>query len=130
MTREQFKALPHLVRETDVKALGYSASTLDKFVSCGVLKKIKPPGTHSARFQKKQLAQLLHWEELLDVAAFKAEPPFMQVKAVQRWTGFSENTLTNLAHAMGNGTVKPPGARTVKFLKATVAEWIGFEQYV
>ena len=130
MTREQFKGLPYLVQETEVRALGYSWSTVAKFVACGVLVKIKPAGTQAARFQKKQLAQLLRWEELLEPLVFRAEPPLMQIKTVQRWTGYSENTLTAIGKAGGIQIVKPPGAEVGKFLKADVARLIGFEAFV
>lgn len=130
MTKEQFKALPHLLAEGDVVALGYSPSTIRKFVDCGVLVKVKPAGTSAARYQKKQLAQLLHWEDVLEVAAFKSEPPFMQVKAVHHWTGYSENTLAQIGAMEGIQCSQPPGATARKFLKADVAKLIGFENFV
>lgn len=130
MTQSEFKALPHLLQETDVVKLGYSARTIAKFVDCGVLRKVMPAGTHSARFQKKQLAELLQWTELLEPGAFQAEPPFMQIKAVQRWTGYAENTLTAIGKGGELHLVKPPGSGTGKFLKAEVAKLIGFENYV
>ena len=130
MTKEEFKRLPHLLAEADVVALGYSPRTIAKFVECGVLVKVKPAGCGAARYQKKQVAQMLQWEELLEPAGFMAEPPFMQIKAVHRWTGYSENTLAMIGKAGGIKFVKPPGAGTGKFLKSGVARLIGFEQYV
>ncbi len=130
MTKEQFKALPHLLQEKDVVALGFSPSTISKFVECGVLIKVKPPGTSAARYQKKQLAQLLHWEDLLETKTFQAEAPFMQVKAVCRWTGYSENTLMAIGLVSGIESSRPPGMKARKFLKSSVANLIGFEQWV
>lgn len=130
MTREQFRCLPYLLAAADVVAMGYSERSLIKFVECGVLVKVQPCGMQNARFQKKQLAQLLNWDELLDVAAWKVEPLFMRVKAVQLWTGYSENTLTKIAAAGGLGFVKPPGMFGGKFLKPDVAKLLGFEAYV
>ncbi len=128
MTKEQFKALPHLLQEADVVALGYSPRTISKFVDCGVLVRVKPKGTSAARYQKRQLAQMLQWE--LEVGEFQKEPQFMQTKAVHRWTGYSENTLTAIAKAGGITFVKPPGSGAGKFLKTDVARLIGFEAYV
>jgi len=49
MTKEQFRALAHLLTEAEVVALGYDKRTLKKFVACGVLVAVKPPGTDRAR---------------------------------------------------------------------------------
>lgn len=130
MTREEFRRLPHLVQEGDVQRMGYSARTVAKFVECGVLARVQPKGTGSARYQKRQLAQLLGWEELLEGKAFEQEPPLLPTKAVHRWTGFSENTLAKTADAGALRRVQPPGASTAKYLKADVAAMIGFEQFV
>ena len=54
----------------------------------------------------------------------------MQIKAVHRWTGYSEMTLSAIGKAGEVGFVKPPGAGAAKFLKADVARLIGFEQFV
>ena len=130
MTREQFKALPHLVREQDVRALGYGRQTVAKFVDCGVLLRMSPAGCGQARYQKRQLAQLLKWEELLDTAGFHREPPMLDLKAVQRWTGWTDTTVMQIVRAGGLAFVKPPGSGHGKFLKKEVAALIGFEAFV
>ncbi len=130
MTKEQFKALPHLLREADVVALGYSPRTIRKFVECGVLVRVKPAGISAGRYQKRQLAQLLKWDDLLETARFREEKPLMQIKAVHYWTGYSENTLKAISKAGGIRFVKPPGAGAGKFLKSGVAALIGFESYL
>ena len=76
------------MQEGDVQRMGYSARTVAKFVECGVLARVQPKGTGSARYQKRQLAQLLGWEELLEGKAFEQEPPLLPTKAVHRWHGF------------------------------------------
>ncbi len=130
MTREEFKQLPHLVREHDVVAMGYGRNTVHKFVDCGVLVRVCPKGCGQARFQKRQLANLLKWEDCVDVAAFRQERPMLEAKAVQRWTGWSEATLGNIAAAGGLSFVKPPGAGKGKFLKQEIAKLIGLENAV
>ena len=130
MTKEQFRALPYLVQPIDVVQMGYGPATVDKFVDCGVLNKIKPAGTQFVRFQKRQLALLLRWAELLEPKLFQEEPPLMRIKSVHLWTGYSMNTLTAIGRAGGIGIVKPVGMSQVKFLKADVARLIGFEEYL
>ena len=130
MTRDEFKQLPHLIREPEVVALGFGRRTVLKFVDCGVLARICPAGCGEARYQKKQCANLLHWEDLLDTEAFRMEPPALELKAVIRWTGWDERTLTKMVKARGLTFVKPPGAGKGKYLKGEIATLIGFYQFV
>ena len=127
MTREQFRQLPHLLMEHHVVALGYGRATVAKFVDCGVLKRICPKGCGQARYQKRQLAQLLKWEDLLELALFVKEPPLIPAKTVRRWTGWSETTLTNMTDAGGLDYVKPPGAGKGRFRKGEIEKLIGFD---
>ena len=130
MTKDDFKKLPYLVLEHQVVAVGYCRSAVAKFVDCGVLTQVKPAGAGLARYQKKQLAQLLQWEELLEPKEFAKERPLMDAKAVQRWTGWGEESLVKLVKAGGLKLVKPPGCGRGKFLKTEIGRLIGFEQYV
>lgn len=128
MTRKEFEALPWLLQRHHLEELGYSKRTLGKFVDCGTMMQIRPKGSGQARYQKRQVAQLLKWEDCIAsaLADFKREPASMPGKAVQRWTGWSDTTLTHIASARGLTFVKPPGAAHGKFLKDEVAKLIGF----
>ena len=127
MTRDEFKRLPYLVMEHHVVAAGFGRATVSKFVDCGVLVRICPAGCGQARYQKKQLGQLLHWGDLLDNRDWNQEPALLSIKAVMRWTGWSDTTLSNMAAAGGLSFVKPAGSGKGKFLKSDVARLIGLD---
>lgn len=128
MTKKEFEVLPQLLMEHHLAAVGYGRATVAKFVDCGVLERICPKGCGQARYQKRQVAQILKWEECLVAArgAFVLEPALMPPKAVRVWTGWSETTLGKIAHAGGLSVVRPPGTRRGKFRKDEVAKLIGF----
>lgn len=124
--------LPGLVMEAKAGEMGYGRATVSKFVACGVLKQVKPPGARQAKYQKKQLAHLLEWGDLIgpDEAAFRLEPPLLGAKAVRQWTGWCDDTLAMIVRAKGLTFKKPPGAGKGKFLKREIAGLIGFEGLV
>jgi hypothetical protein len=130
MTQAEFKQLPYLLLRHQVVACGYGRAQLDKFVDCGVLRRVQLTGLEQHRYQKKQLAELLGWGELLEAADFLAEPPLLAVKAAQRWTGLSDTVLAQVRSAGGLTFVKPPGAGNGKFLKREIAGLIGFEKFI
>lgn len=127
MTRESFKQLPHLLQRHEVEAAGFGRQTIEKYVDAGVLTLVQPAGCGQARFQKRQLAQLLNWEDLLDASGFAEEPPAMSLKAVLRWTGWDDRTLAKIVRAGGLTLVKPPGSGAGKYLKSEVAALLGFK---
>jgi hypothetical protein len=127
MTQAEFKALPYLLLEHQVAALGYDRRTVAKFADCGVLHKVEPAGSGHARYQKRQLAQLLGLEATLELAEFRREPLLMSLKSVRRWTGFTEETLAKIVQAGGLRRVQPPGSSHGKYLKEQIARLIGFE---
>ena len=132
MTQADFKSLPFLLLEHQVAKLGYDRRTLGKLVDCAVLSRIAPKGCTQGRYQKRQLAQLLHWEHLLaaDEAQFRQLAPLLPLKPVRTWTGYTEETLSGIVHAHGLTLVKPPGMSQGKFLKAEIAKLIGFEHLI
>lgn len=132
MTRNEFIQQPGLVMEKKVISLGYARATVGKYVDCGVLKRIKPPGCHHAHYQKRQLALLMGWQEIVarDDEEFAKEPLLMRRKAVLRWTGFSKETLGNIVDHRALRMVQPAGAKQGLFLKEQIAALIGMEARV
>jgi hypothetical protein len=132
MTKKEFQNQPGLVMEKDVVSLGYARATLEKFVACGILAKVKPAGCSQARYRKRQLAQLMEWNEIvaLDEQLFKREPLLMRRKAVLRWTGVSKGTLAKLIDAGTLRHVQPAGFAEGKFPKEQIAALLGMEHCV
>jgi len=130
MTKEDFKKLPYLVMEHDIVACGLGRATIGKYVENGILARVCPAGAGQAKYRKKQLAQLLQWEGLLEPELFRREKPLLEAKAVTRWTGWSDTTLGKIVQARGLTFVKPPGAGKGKYLKQQIAVLIGMEEQV
>lgn len=132
MTKREFQEQPGLIMEKDVISLGYARATLRKFVDCGVLAKIKPAGCSQARYQKRQLAQLLEWPEIItrDEAAFKEEPQVLRRRDVLRWTGISKDTYENMVQAGALRLVQPTGTGEARCPKAQVAALLGMAHCV
>jgi len=132
MNRKEFQRAPGLLREKDAIGLGYARCTLMKYVDCHVLRRIKPPGCGQAHYQKRQLAQLLDWPEVVaaDEEQFSREPQFMRRKAVRRWTGLDRETLAKLVDHSVLKPVQPPGTGEAKYLKSQIAALIGMEHCV
>lgn len=129
MTRKEFEALPWLVMEHHLVALGYARWTVLKFADCGVLTSVRPAGAGQARYRKRQVAQLIHWDGEWVAAAmieWGREPAVIPLKTVMRWTGWSDMTLSKIGKARGLTVVKPPGSDHGKFLKEEVGRLIGF----
>jgi len=130
MTKDDFKKLPYLVMEHDVMACGLGRATIGKYVENGILARVQPVGAGQAKYRKKQLAQLLQWEELLEPALFRKEKPLLDAKAVTRWTGWSEMTLQKIVLAGGLKFMQPPGSGKRKYLKWEIGQLIGLEDQV
>jgi hypothetical protein len=127
MTKAQFQEWPGLLMAHQVVTVGYGRATLEKFVDCGVLRRIRPPGCDQNRYQKKQIALLLDWPDLVAVeeARFAKEPMLLRPCVVRDWTGWSEVSLLRIAEAGGLKSQRfAHGER--RFLKREIAELLGF----
>ena len=129
MTKDEFRQLPLLIQEHHVmEASGYARNTVRKLVDCGVLRLVKPKGCHQGRFQKRQVARLLKWEEAVETDALKREPALMLEKSVRAITGYSTATLDQLVAAGALSFVRPAGISVGRFRKAEIARLVGFEE--
>jgi len=111
-----------------VVTIGYGRATLEKFVDCGVLRRIRPPGCDQNRYQKKQIALLLDWPELVDLdqARFAREPMLLRPCVVREWTGWSESSLLRMVDAGGLKSQRFALGES-RFLKKEIAELLGFK---
>ena len=111
-----------------VVTIGYGRATLEKFVDCGVLKRIRPAGCDQNRYQKKQLALLLDWPDVVDAdeAKFAQEPLLMRPCIVREWTGWGETMLLRIADA-GGLKVQRIALGERRFHKREIAELLGFK---
>ena len=125
MTRDEFNRLPQLVTLRHIEALGYGRATVIKLCDCGVLNAVKLRGDHRTRYQKRQVAALVKWEDPAPAAQFALEKPLMETKAVQRWTGWDRGTLSQLVESGSLTLMKPPSAGKGKYLKEEIAAIIG-----
>lgn len=125
MTREQFQLLPYLLTSAQAEACGYERRTLNKYAENGILTVVLPAGCVQRRFQKRQFAQLLGWEDTLDLAGWQREKPLIQVAAVAQWTGYDVHTLLAIVRAGGLVAVDPGGLGRRHYRKEEVGRWIG-----
>ena len=129
MTQTEFKSLPLLLFEHHViEITGYARNTLRKMTDCAVLNLVKPKGCGQARYQKKQIAQLVGWEGLLkeDQSAWSREALLLPEKTVTRYTGFSADTLRKISHAGGLNVLRPAGIGSGRYRKVQISELVGF----
>lgn len=127
MTKLDFAALPYLLTLGQVEQCGYTQATLDKYAACGILEVIVPPGCIQRRFQKRQVAQILGWEDTLDVIGWRREKPLLSVGMVHQWTGYNAQTIAAIAAAGGLDRVQPGGVGNSKYRKEAVGAWLGLE---
>lgn len=127
MTKQQFKNAPGLLREKDVVSLGYARVTLHKFAECGLLKRVKPFGCAQVRYQKRQLAQLLEWPEVVaaDEARFAKEPVLMRRAAILQWLGIGKETLDHMTATGALKLIHPAGFVEGKCPKEQIAALLG-----
>jgi hypothetical protein len=127
MNKAEFAQMPCLLMAHQVETIGYGRATLEKFVDCGVLKRIRPPGCDQNRYQKKQLALILDWPDVVaaDEAKFGREPLLLRLCAVREWTGWSESTLLRMADA-GGLKVQRIAKGERRFHKQQIGELMGF----
>lgn len=125
MTKEEFTKLPYLLPPASAVACGYSLTTLNKYAENGILVVVLPKGVAQRRFQKRQLAQLLGWEALIDLARWRMEKPLMALGALCEWTGYTSETVSHIVAAGGLQPVQPGGLGERKFRKQQIGEWLG-----
>ena len=127
MTREEFIKLPLLLTAGQAAACGYSRRTLLKYANNEILRLVCPAGCVQRRFQKKQLAQLLGWEDALNLPAWRREPPLLTLNAVCQWTGYDSHQVSKITKAGGLSVVNAAGIGRNRYRKTEVQEWIGFQ---
>lgn len=126
MTREEFQRLPYLMSPSQVARCGYALHTVEKYAAHGILKVIQPAGMPHRRFRKLQVAQLLGWEPLIELARWRSEKPLLPFCAVHEWTGFAERTIKEIVAAGGLVEVRPGGVGSTKYRKEEIGAWLGF----
>jgi hypothetical protein len=127
MTREEFRALPYLLTPAQAVCCGYTYNTLMKYADYGVLVVVLPPGCRQRRFQKRQFAQMLGWEDTLDWPGWRKEKPLLSLAAIHQWTGYDPTTVRQIVRAGGLSPICPGGMGETKYRKSEVAQWLGFE---
>lgn len=125
MTKQEFAALPYLLTPGEAAQCGYSEHTLNKYAQAGILRVVQPPGAGWRRFQKRQLAQLLGWEDVLDWTRWRREKPLLACCAVCEWTGYDARTIRQIVASGGLVSVNPGGIGDAKYRKDEIAEWLG-----
>ena len=129
-TLDYFLQLPWLLPEHQVvECLGYTSSTVDKLVDCGVLTSVKPSGCDQRRFRKIQVGLLLEMHEERIVALMPVElvlprPLLLSEKVVMVTTGYSRNTLRKIVAAGGLRAVKPAGLTNLRYLRDDIVELV------
>jgi len=126
MTRAEFIALPYLLTPGQVASCGYSLRTIDKFAENGILTAVCPKGATQRKFQKKQIAAILGWDDAIDQKKWDKEKPLMGVAVVREWTGYQPKTVRQIGKAGGLTPVQPGGIGDTKYRKDEIGKLLGF----
>lgn len=131
MNVKEFQAAAFLLSEGQVCAItGYAAHTVRKLADVGVLQAVKLRGATKGKFRKRQVAHLIGVAMGAEVLEFTRCAHLLTEKQVTRWTGYCGQALDAMVRAGGLTRRRPAGSGTGKFLKAEIAELIGYPELV
>jgi len=125
VTRKEFQQLPYLLAQKHLLACGLTGATTSKYLEHGLLRAVKPAGFSERRVPKIQVAQLLGWQDTLDLQGWAREKPLFLFAAVHQWTGFDRQSVDEIVAAGGLVRVRLGGLGAARYRKEQIGEWIG-----